>query len=78
MEGATRMELKVGKFGLIVGNPRNASIGWYIKIQPEAGGFLILYCKDPSSDSSTVYDDYVVDEDELSKRLHGWHIDWKE
>jgi hypothetical protein len=68
-------DIPIGRIGKVVSSPRNLSIGWFITVQPESGGFLILYSEDRNM-SGTVYDDFAVDEQELRARLRDWHIEW--
>jgi len=68
-------DIAIGSIGKVVSNPRSLSIGWFIKIEPQSGGFLILYCEDRRM-RGTVYDDFAVDEEELHTRLRDWQIEW--
>ena len=68
--------IEFGKVGRIVANPRSLSIGWFIEIRPEAGGFLILYFEDANRAIGDEYDDFAVSEEELEARLRGWEIEW--
>ena len=69
-------KIHIEKVGRIIANPRSVSLGWFIEVRPEGGGFIILFSQDPKFAKGDVFDDFAIDEDELSVRLRGWQIEW--
>jgi hypothetical protein len=64
------------RLGKVIAGPQSWAIGWYVKVEPELNGWLILYLRDPSDPRAEAYDDYALTEEELSRFLNGWQIEW--
>jgi hypothetical protein len=67
-----------GVLGRVIREPRGVYNGWFVQLEEDPEGILILYINDPDDPKSASYDDFAVTPDEIDRYIGGWDIEWLE